>query len=166
MPETAFERVFFIGGIIAIAALVAVIAWETQTSGPKTNIAGARTGATATHVTESTPTTTAVLPTTATTVTSTPAAPTTSNPPESIRLRLTARADTWLSVRRGSATGPLLYEGTLTAGASRSFSGDAFRVRFGAAANVSAELDGEPLHLPGGTYSATITTAGVGDRSA
>jgi hypothetical protein len=60
----------------------------------------------------------------------------------------------------------VLYEGTLPAGAARTFSGTSFDVRFGAAANVEATLNGKPLRLPGGTYSVTIGRAGLGPRTA
>lgn len=49
---------------------------------------------------------------------------------------------------------------------TRTFTGTSFRVRFGAAANLIARLNGQPLRLPGGTYSATITRTGLGSRSA
>lgn len=79
---------------------------------------------------------------------------------------MTATADTWLSVRRDTASGDVLFEGTLASGDSRSFSGAKFAVRFGAAANVRAHLNGKSLPLPSGTYSTTITSAGLGPRSA
>jgi hypothetical protein len=120
-----------------------------------------------------TPTTTERTTTTAPTTTSptttspttTPAVTTTGTGSQT-RLAVTARADTWVSIRRDTPTGAVLFEGTLAAGDSRSFSGAKFAVRFGAAANVQAKLDGRPLSLPGGTYSTTITRAGLGPRSA
>jgi hypothetical protein len=81
------------------------------------------------------------------------------------QLRFIARDDTWVSVRRGSSSGAVLFEGTMLANETKTFTGEAFRVRFGAAANVIARLNGQPLSLPGGTYSATITQAGLGPRS-
>lgn len=107
-------------------------------------------------------TTTATTTTAQTTTTAAPPRTTTSE----ARLQVTATADTWLSVRRNEAGGDVLFEGTLASGDSRSFSGTKFAVRFGAAANVRARLNGKPLNLPGGTYSTTITPAGLGPRSA
>lgn len=105
-----------------------------------------------------------------TTATTTELTTTTAPPPRTTtseaRLQVTATADTWLSVRRNEAGGDVLFEGTLASGDSRSFSGTKFAVRFGAAANVRARLNGKPLNLPGGTYSTTITPAGLGPRSA
>lgn len=86
------------------------------------------------------------------------AATTTSPAPKAktVSLRLTAKADTWFEVRPGSATGRLLYGGTLSAGSSRGFHARALWVRFGAAGNLSARLDGKALLLPSGTYSAAF----------
>ena len=99
------------------------------------------------------------------TTTETTTAATTETPVET-RLQVTAKDDTWLSIRRGSATGSVLFEGTLAKGDSRSYTATQFHVRFGAAANVSAKLDGKPLPLPGGTYSVDIGSGGLGPRSA
>jgi hypothetical protein len=59
-----------------------------------------------------------------------------------------------------------MFEGTLRAGESKTFSGSDFRVRFGGAANVEAVLNGKPLPLPSGTYSVTVGPGGLGPRSA
>jgi len=83
-----------------------------------------------------------------------------------VRLQLTARVDTWVSVRRGSSTGIVLFEGTMAGGSSRTFTGTILALRFGAAANVSAKLNGRPLALPGGTYSVDVSRNGLGPRSA
>ena len=81
-------------------------------------------------------------------------------------IKVTARDDTWLSIRRGSSTGNVLFEGTLAKGDSRSYTATQFHIRFGAAANVAATLNGKPLPLPGGTYSVDIGSNGLGPRSA
>jgi hypothetical protein len=60
----------------------------------------------------------------------------------------------------------VLFEGTLVKGDSRSLTAPKFHVRFGAAANVAATLNGKPLSLPGGTYSVDIGSSGLGTRSA
>lgn len=79
---------------------------------------------------------------------------------------MTARSDTWVSVRKASRTGPVLFEGTMAGGDTRTFKGVSLSVRFGAAANVEATLNGRPLPLPGGTYSVQIGRSGLGPRSA
>jgi hypothetical protein len=83
-----------------------------------------------------------------------------------LTLHIAARDDTWLSIRRDSSTGDVLFEGTLAKGDTRTFTAKQFSVRFGAAANVAATLNGKALPLPGGTYSATIDRRGLGARSA
>jgi hypothetical protein len=108
-------------------------------------------------------------PTTSTsgeTTTTSAATTTTAQTAGAVELRVSARDDTWLSIRSGSATGDVLFEGTLAKGDSRRYSATQFHVRFGSADYVKASLDGKALPLPSGTYSATITRAGLGARSA
>lgn len=71
-----------------------------------------------------------------------------------VSLLVAARNDTWLEVRSGSSTGPLLYSGTLVAASTKTFRARGLWARFGAAGNLSARLDGKPIRLPSGTYSA------------
>jgi hypothetical protein len=172
MPEARWEWLVFSVGIAVTVALVALMVVDgggkgtkaspaaltrrTTTAPPARTTTAARPTTTAPETTTSPATTTA--PVTTTTTTTAPATP------AAVRLRLTARADTWLSVRTPAKR--VLYEGTLPAGKSRTFSGDRFEVRFGAAANVSATLNGKPLSLPGGTYSVTVGEGGLGPRSA
>ena len=163
-----------------IGALLAIVVFGRAKSSPSaappaqtavSTTAGPRIGTalnrTTTHGTTTAParTTTSVRTTTAATTTgaTSTAATTTASPPLTLRLR--ALQDTWVSVQRSSSSGTVLYEGTLAAGESKTFTGTVFWVRFGAASNVSATLDGQPLTLPGGTYSAPITSAGLGKRS-
>jgi cytoskeletal protein RodZ len=171
MPETRVERLLFLLGLGVTGVLVAVVILgrhPSERASPATPTTTPPTTVSVTSTSFSTPTTTARTPTTAPTTTSqttTPAVTTTGTASQT-RLAVTARADTWVSIRRDTPTGAVLFEGTLAAGDSRSFSGAKFAVRFGAAANVQAKLDGRPLSLPGGTYSTTITRAGLGPRSA
>lgn len=157
MPEERWEWFVFLLGVAVAGLLVALIVLERGPASP-----ASRPAAATLPTTTAAPSTTraATSPTTTTAPTTTRAAT-----PPAVRLRLTARADTWVSVRR-SQGGPLLYQGTLAAGASRTFSGERFEVRFGAAANVQATLNGKPLALPGGTYSVTVGESGLGARSA
>jgi hypothetical protein len=83
-----------------------------------------------------------------------------------LTLRLAARNDTWISVQSDSSSGRVLWQGTLAAGKSKRFTATSFWVRFGAAADVTATLDGKTLTLPSGTYSAPITTHGLGAQTA
>ena len=169
VPETLAERLVFVAGLLLIGLLIAAIVYRPKTSDgaaaqpPRTTTARTTTAPAPLVTTTSTPTTTAARPTT---TTETVGTTTTTAAPAGVELRVSARDDTWLSIRRGSATGAVLFEGTLTKGDSRTYTATAFHVRFGAAANVKATLDGKPLALPGGTYSATIDRAGLGTRSA
>jgi cytoskeletal protein RodZ len=168
MPETRGERLLFVAGLLLIAFLIAAIAFRPKSSDP----ARASKPPTTTTVETSTayppPATTTVGQTTTAPATSTKTAETTTTTEATgeVELRVAARDDTWLSIRGGSATGEILFEGTLAKGDSRRYSATRFHVRFGAAANVTATLDGKPLSLPSGTYSVTIGPGGLGARSA
>ena len=81
---------------------------------------------------------------------------------ETPTLRLVAaRGECYLLVRRDSAAGELLYEAILPAGNSVGFAGTRLWLRIGAAANLDATLDGEPLALPAGTVDVLVTRAGA-----
>jgi hypothetical protein len=155
VPEERWESVVFWLGIGAVVALVALIVVGGSAKAPIGRAEAA----------EPTPTATVVAPTPPPTQPTVTAKPKPRPAPAAVTLRLTARNDTWLSVRTSSGH-TVLYEGTLPAGAARTFSGTSFDVRFGAAANVEATLNGKPLRLPGGTYSVTIRRAGLGPRTA
>jgi hypothetical protein len=165
MPEARWEWIVFSLGIAITAALLVLIVLGRDPATP-----ASRGSPTAQHATRPPTTTAPTATTTAATTTAVSALPTTTTrtpvPAPPVRLRLTARDDTWLSVRRTSSSGTVLYQGTLAAGASRTFSGERFEIRFGAAANVQATLNGKPLALPGGTYSVSVGGSGLGARSA
>ena len=55
----------------------------------------------------------------------------------------------WVQVRRGSAHGPVLYEGVLTDGKRLQFRGPRLWTRFGAAGNLAILADGRPFALTG-----------------
>ena len=162
MPETRAEWAVFVLGIAVIAALAVVIVRQ-RSANHRAQAAQVRT--TAARPRPARPTVTTAPHTTSTAVTSTTAT-TTATTTTTVSLTLAARTDTWLSVRQDSATGPILYLGTLSAGDSRTFSAAYFWVRFGAASNVDATLNGHALPLPAGTYSAPITVDGLGHRKA
>lgn len=56
-----------------------------------------------------------------------------------------ARGSCWLQVRRGGATGSVVYEGTLLTGTSMRFATPSLWVRFGAPWNVDAARGSKPL---------------------
>jgi hypothetical protein len=163
VPETVAERVLFSLGIAIIGVLLAVIVFGRNPSDRAASATPTTAQLKTVHVTSTSHQSTLPAATTA------PATTTVAQQPQTgstTRLQVTAKDDTWLSIRRDSATGAVLFEGTLTKGDSRSYTASRFHVRFGAAANVSAKLDGQPLPLPGGTYSVTIGPSGLGTRSA
>ena len=162
MPETRGERIIFWIGIMAIAALVAVIVLEKTTdrltrrapaAAPPVTTAAASTDAAG----PASPPAATSLRTgeTATASKRARAAPT------GVRLKLSATADTWVEVRSGSAGGNVLYSGILTQRSVKRFRDKRVWVRFGAAANLTARLNGRPLHLPPGTYDALVRERGL-----
>jgi hypothetical protein len=81
--------------------------------------------------------------------------------PETTQLLLTATAETWLDARAGSAQGRVLYVGVLFPGQFLDLRAQRIWVRFGSASNLAAELNGEPLALRPGTYTALISPSGL-----
>jgi cytoskeletal protein RodZ len=174
MPETRGERITFGIGIIAIAALVALIVLEAtdlSIASRTSRTSAVRDVTTATTVRDvTTATTTRTAPPTADSVTTAPEPTTdeTTTAPErfrpaarGVRLTLSATADTWLEVRTGTAEGRVLYSGILAQGRARRFEGARLWARFGAASNLAARLNGNPLHLPAGTYSVLVGARGL-----
>jgi RodZ C-terminal domain len=156
MPETRIERLIFGVGALAIAALVALIVLE------KADRFATRQTHAATPL-ATTPVTTATAETTS--ASETMAESTTATEPQStatgITLRLRAIADTWVEIRAGSADGDVLYSGILGQGNTKRFRGKQVWASFGAASNLTARLNGDPLQLPPGTYGALISTSGL-----
>ena len=165
MPETRVERGLFVLGVLAIAALGFLVAhlWHhthgvaaapgtTSLSTLPATSSGTGSAATKTGVTTTTRSTRSPTSTEATTAATGPttAAPATG----AVLLRLTAKVETWIEVRSGSATGAVLYTGMLPAGSSKAFRSRSVWARFGSGGNLSARLDGKAIHLPSGTYDA------------
>lgn len=184
MPETRIEKGVFVLGVIAIAALgfLVVRLWHhtrdaaaassttslvqparttpgTQTvtsrrattrTGPADRTKAKRSAKT--HSSETRPPKTRPATTRTSTIPSTAGV---------VSLLLTARADTWLEIRSGSSTGPVLYNGTLPAASTKAFRARLLWARFGAAANLSARLNGKSFRLPSGTYDATFDDRGL-----
>jgi hypothetical protein len=164
VPETRLERGVFILGVLAIAALGFLVAHLWHNKHEAAHTPGTAILLTLTRTTSATRPTRSTAPATTTTATThtgtttgavtgrTETAPTAG----AVSLALTARVDTWLEVRSASATGSVLYSGTLAAPATKTFRGKTLWVRFGSAGNLSARLEGKPVHLPSGTYDATF----------
>lgn len=69
-----------------------------------------------------------------------------------VDLRIAAHGNgSWVEVRRTSATGPVLYQATLTDGQKVHLRGPKLWARLGAASNLTITSNGVPIHLEG-TY--------------
>jgi hypothetical protein len=158
MPETRSERIVFGIGILAIAALVALIVLEMTTDRFKRHPTPA---ALPPVMTATTTTVAAPPPPPSTTEETTPAPERARASATEVRLTLRATADTWVDVRADSADGDVLYVGILPEGIMKRFRSTRMWVRFGAAANLTARLNGRPLHLPPGTYDALVGARGL-----
>jgi hypothetical protein len=156
MPETRSERIVFGIGMLAIAALVALIVLEMTTDRFKRHPPPA---ALPPAMTATTTTVAAPPPRASTTEETTPERARASA--TEVRLTLRATADTWIDVRADSADGDVLYVGILPEGAMKRFRSPRMWVRFGAAANLTARLNGRPLHLRPGTYDALVGARGL-----
>jgi hypothetical protein len=69
-----------------------------------------------------------------------------------------------VEARRGSATGELLFEGTIAKGQSQLFEARRLWLRIARPQNVALELNGEDVHLVtdgAGPVVVTVTAAGV-----
>jgi hypothetical protein len=72
--------------------------------------------------------------------------------PAQADLRVAAHGNgSWLEIRRGSATGPILYSATLTDGQTLHFRGPRLWGRFGAASNLTITANAHPVRIQG-TY--------------
>lgn len=156
MPETRVEQIIFGIGALAIAALVALIVLQT-TDRFETRDTPAAARPVTTAATTARETTTA--PETMTGETT--AAPEPPRIASGVRLTLSANADTWVEIRSGSVNGDVLYSGILPQGSAKRFRSTHLWASFGAAANLTARLNGKPLHLPPGTYSALVGARGL-----
>jgi hypothetical protein len=153
MPDTRVERIIFGIGALAIAALVALIVLQTtdRFETRDTRAAGR-------------PVTTAAATTGAASQAPPPGTTTPPAPPRiasGVRLTLSATIDAWVEIRSGSADGDVLYSGILPQGSAKRFHSTRLWASFGAASNLTARLNGKPLHLPPGTYSALVGARGL-----
>jgi len=88
--------------------------------------------------------------------------------PKTAKLVMTAvYGDTWVEVRRGSASGEQLFEGTLEQGETQAFERRALWLNVGRPQNLRLRLNGKLRRLPGGdSVAATITARGISPRPA
>jgi uncharacterized protein DUF4115 len=164
MPETRGEWTVFAIGALAIAALVALIVLQSATDRLEARDTFVDTApltrGTTTEVTASTQPAESTAPQ-ATTAPDTTSAAEPAGASRTARLTLTAIADTWVEVRSGSADGEVLYSGVLPQGAKERFRRAHLWASFGAAANLTAQLNGRPLKLRPGTYTALVGARGL-----
>jgi cytoskeleton protein RodZ len=138
-----------LAGIIAVTILV-VVAWKFGSTGPPT----------------STGIPPAVNTPTGSTGTSTQEGPATTRSANHKKTKLVLYADggdSWLRVRSRSATGKLLYEGTLQSGQTQRFVDDKrIWLQFGAPAYLKGTVNGERIHnMPNGPAIAVVKPEGL-----
>jgi hypothetical protein len=82
---------------------------------------------------------------------------------KTVRLRVTAtRGDCWLQVHRGSATGSILYQGTLEYGQPQVFTGKRLWITLDRPENLTMVLNGRTRTLPvGGPKTLIVTPRGI-----
>ncbi len=132
-----------LGGIVAATALV-IVAWKWSGTEPQRN--------TIPNLPSASPPA-AVAPQ--------PAPPPATTQRRWVALVLTAvDGDSYLAVRRGGASGKVLFTGTLEKGRSQRFVGPEIWLNLGAPRNVVATLDGKPaaLGVPGSNPAVLIAT--------
>ena len=77
----------------------------------------------------------------------------------SVRLLVTAkRGDCWLQIHRGSATGPILFQGTLQYGQDQVFTGKRLWITLDRPENLAIVLNGRARRLPVGGVKTLIVT--------
>jgi hypothetical protein len=76
------------------------------------------------------------------------------------RLVVRASGDSWMEVRAGSASGRLLYSGTLERGQRKSFDGRRLHLALARPDNVSLRVNGSAVAMPAGT-TFSITAARI-----
>jgi hypothetical protein len=151
VPSTRYEWLLFALGTGVLVVLVALILVR-ETDSASTPVAATSPS------TQPSPRP-ASVPAATSTGSAQPSRTTTTDRPATPAPRLVVRAvdgDSWLEVRSASASGRVLYQGTLAQGRVVAFRGRSFWARFGAAAHLSATLDGRRLPLGTGTFETTI----------
>jgi cytoskeleton protein RodZ len=137
-----------LAGIIAVTILV-VVAWKFGSTGPTStgipSAANTPTGSTGTSTQEA------------------PAAPHSANHKKTKLVLYADGGDSWLRVRSRSATGKLLYEGTLQSGQTQRFVDDKrIWLQLGAPAYLKGTVNGERIHnMPKGPAIAVVKPDGL-----
>jgi cytoskeleton protein RodZ len=105
---------------------------------------------------------TASTPTVAQETETAPAAPETKNARLARLVVSAARGDCWIRVKTRSATGRLLYEGTLEQGQAKRFTRQRLWIEVGAPTNLNVRLNGRPVrNFPTGPAIIVVTAKGV-----
>jgi hypothetical protein len=165
VPESTLDRLVLALGVCALAGLVALIvpAWReysgSEPSGPAsppppvepaTSEASRREDTTG----PSTPP--------ATTATTTSPARKPAQPRAAKLTLLAAKGDCWVEARSGSASGRLLYLGTLPQGRRLTLPKQGVWLRLGAAHNLAGWIGSKPVrNLPRGAATVVATPAGI-----
>ena len=151
MDVTRIERTLLAAGFVAIAVL-GYLAYQSWIDYRQRDPAVAPTPARA--VTEAAP-----QVTTEPVSTFAPTTAVAKGPP--LLIVSATRADSWMSVRRESPNGRVLFEGVLTHGKSLTFKESRVWIRFGSAENVAAKLGGRRLRLGAGIVEVFVGENGV-----
>jgi len=138
-------RASYLVAVAAIAGVVAVAAWGASSHNTKTPGTAVEPPAANAAPPPKTQTTTKVVH-----HAQPPAQP------AALVIRAT-RGDCWLLVRRGDASGAVVYQGTLQQGTSMKFSAPSLWVRFGAPWNVDAARGGKPIDGLTGSQPVDLT---------
>jgi uncharacterized protein DUF4115 len=166
MPDSRSERIVFSAGVAAILALLLALipayrSYQNSESSESSSITsrsavGVEAAYRAAEASRS-PRRTAT-PARATPRTILPA----TAEPKAVRLSLSAsRGDCWLEIRERSATGKVLFAGTMEQGKSFKFAASRIWILFGAPENVDLILNGKRAAIPSGTLDVLVTPGGV-----
>jgi cytoskeleton protein RodZ len=146
-----------LAGIVAVTILI-VVAWQFGSSSPSQNAESL------TPVTPPPATSTETEPAgDAVTTTETEAPATAPAKAQTARLVLrAARGDCWMQVRAGSATGELLFEGTLEQGQTQRFARKRVWIQLGAGEVLDVRVNGKQLEgFPSGAVIVLVTAKGA-----
>jgi hypothetical protein len=140
------SRTVTIVSVVGLVVALALAAYLALGHGSQMRASAARVAAAKPTPVIVTPGHTAAAPSPAT------PAPTHRARPATVRVTISAnQRASWLEIRRGSATGPVLFSGELAPGKPLHFTGQRLWSRFGAAGNLTITANGHPVTLLG-TY--------------
>ena len=83
-----------------------------------------------------------------------------SSPAADVVVVAAVRGDCWVSLRRDSAAGEVLFEGLLVQGRRARVRGDRIFVRLGAGENVRVTVGGKPRAVPTGLADVVVEASG------